>query len=330
MNRLSRLLIPTMLTAAVLCPGETLPQHRGTTRPTQTTRPGGTTRPSAATTRPATNLRPTNNSATRPAVQQPRPNTNLLPGGNTTRPNHNNNHKPGTGAVTNRPGNNHSINPPHRPNRPTNPGRPGNPGGNSVHKPGGWASAPRPHFNYRNPGYRPPRPGGGYWGVPAPNPYRIRYWAPPVPRYVRVLPSVPSIGTILGLTFGSFIDAGINTLFNAGYNIAGYYDNAIYLTNVRQLGFLWPEVMVQYNDGLMNGTQFYNWSATPDQAMYYNLYNQLTARYGNPVDVAYSNSSPTATWWAGGNTGYITLSYGYGPSASGMNNYYTSLTYTAY
>ena len=204
------------------------------------------------------------------------------------------------------------------------------PGANSAPKPGGWASTPRPHYNYRNTGYRPPRPGGGYWGAPVANRYRIRYWTPPVPRYVSVLPTVPSIGTILGLTFGSFIDAGINSLFNAGYNVAGYYDNAIYLTNVRQLGYVWPEVMVQYDDGLMHGTQFYNWSATPDQAMYNNLYNQLTARYGAPVDINYGATGPTATWWGGGNSGYITLSYGYGASTSGISSYYTSLTYTAY
>jgi len=203
-------------------------------------------------------------------------------------------------------------------------------GGNSAPRPGGWASAPRPHYNYRNPGYRPPRPGGGYWGAPAPCPYRIKYRVPPVPRYVAVMPAVPSIGTILGLAFGSFIDAGINALFNAGYTVSGYYNDAIYLSNVRQLGYMWPEAIVRYNDGLMCGTQFYNWSAYSDQAMYYNLYNQLTAGYGNPVEISYSNNGPTATWWAGGNTGYITLSFGYGASTSGINNYYTALTYTAY
>lgn len=141
---------------------------------------------------------------------------------------------------------------------------------------------------------------------------------------------MPTIGTVLGLTFGSFIDAGINALFNAGYTVNGYYNDAIYLSNVNQLGYLWPEAIVRYNDGLLCGTQFYNWSAIADQSRYYNLYNILTASYGNPVDISYTNGTPTATWWAGGNTGYITLSYGYGPSATGINNFYTSLTYTAY
>lgn len=189
----------------------------------------------------------------------------MRPGGN---PGHND--RPGHGGSV---GN-------HRPDRPGNPGF--RPGASSVPRPGSWSHASRPHYNYRNPGYRPPRPGGGYWGAPPPSPYRINYWVPPVPRYVSVVRTVPTIGTVLGLAFGSFIDAGINALYNAGYTVNGYYNDAIYLSNVRQLGYLWPEAIVQYNDGLMSGTQFYNWSAVPDQNMYYSLYNQLTASYGTP------------------------------------------------
>ena len=283
------------------------------------TRPGNDTRPghNGNATRPGNNNRPGHNGgATRP--------------GHDTRPGHNGGAaRPGNSGHDTRPGHNGGATRPGHNNRPGY--RPGyRPGGNSAPRPGSWSHHSRPHYKYRRPGYRPPRPGGGYWGPPVASPYRINYWVPPVPRYVRVLPAVPSIGTILGLTFGSFIDAGINSLFNAGYTVTGYLNNAIYLSNVRQLGYVWPEAMVMYTDGLMSGTQFYNWSAMRDQSMYYNLYNQLTALYGNPVDVNYSGTGPSATWWGGGNTGYITLSYGYGASATGMNNYYTSLTYTAY
>ncbi len=304
----------------------------------ETARPVQATRPSTQGTRPGS-TRPGNSGShgnqgnqggnlNRPGNDRPGHNKPGYDRPGNNRPGHN---KPGY----DRPGNNrpgHDKPGYDRPgnNRPGHGGfRPGH-GGNSVHRPGGWASAARPHYNYRRPGYRPPRPGGGYWGAPLPNPYRINYWIPPVPRYVRVLPSVPTIGTVLGLTFGSFIDAGINALYNAGYSINGYYNNAIYLNNVLQFGYTWPEVVVQYDDGLMSGTQFYNWSAVPDQNMYYNLYNQMTARYGAPVETSFTNGGQTSTWWAGGNTGYITLSYGYGPSATGMSNYYTSLTYTAY
>ena len=289
-------------------------RHEGAAaKPNHSARPGN----SGHDTRPGNDTRPGHNgNATRP--------------GNNNRPGHNGGAtRPGNSGHDTRPGHNGGATRPGHNNRPGY--RPGyRPGGNSAPRPGSWSHHSRPHYKYRRPGYRPPRPGGGYWGPPVASPYRINYWVPPVPRYVRVLPAVPSIGTILGLTFGSFIDAGINSLFNAGYTVTGYLNNAIYLSNVRQLGYVWPEAMVMYTDGLMSGTQFYNWSAMRDQSMYYNLYNQLTALYGNPVDVNYSGTGPSATWWGGGNTGYITLSYGYGASATGMNNYYTSLTYTAY
>lgn len=297
-------------------------RHEGAAaKPNHSARPGN----SGHDTRPGNDTRPGHNGgATRPGNDN-RPGHN----GNATRPGNDN--RPGHNGNATRPG--HDTRPGHNggATRPGHNNRPGyRPGGNSAPRPGSWSHHSRPHYKYRRPGYRPPRPGGGYWGPPVASPYRINYWVPPVPRYVRVLPAVPSIGTILGLTFGSFIDAGINSLFNAGYTVTGYLNNAIYLSNVRQLGYMWPEAMVMYTDGLMSGTQFYNWSAMRDQSMYYNLYNQLTALYGNPVDVNYSGTGPSATWWGGGNTGYITLSYGYGASATGMNNYYTSLTYTAY
>lgn len=343
MNRLTRLLIPALFGAALMAPLCAEAQHRGSSRSAQTTRTSGqrhsASRPSA----------PRRGSSTRPGGNSTRPGGNSVgdrdkhrykgdvPVKNTgnsfrhegaaAKPNHS--ARPGNSGHDTRPGHNGGATRPGHNNRPGY--RPGyRPGGNSAPRPGSWSHHSRPHYKYRRPGYRPPRPGGGYWGPPVASPYRINYWVPPVPRYVRVLPAVPSIGTILGLTFGSFIDAGINSLFNAGYTVTGYLNNAIYLSNVRQLGYVWPEAMVMYTDGLMSGTQFYNWSAMRDQSMYYNLYNQLTALYGNPVDVNYSGTGPSATWWGGGNTGYITLSYGYGASATGMNNYYTSLTYTAY
>lgn len=313
----------------------------------------GSARPASRPGSAAPATRPSGNGHTRPGNQGGnRPESGTRPGGGQNRPGNGNGGRPGDNGIRPGGGNhggNHNGNPavkpggnhnrPDRPghggptgsHRPDRPGHPGfRPGGSSVPRPGSWSHVSRPHYNYRNPGYRPPRPGGGYWGVPLPSPYRINYWVPPVPRYVSVVRTVPTIGTILGLAFGSFIDAGINALYNAGYTVSGYYNDAIYLSNVRQLGYLWPEAIVQYNDGLMSGTQFYNWSAVPDQNMYYSLYNQLTASYGTPVEISYSNSGPTATWWGGGNTGYITLSYGYGPSVTGLNNYYTSLTYTAY
>ena len=163
------------------------------------------------------------------------------------------------------------------------------------------------------------------------NPYRLRYWAPPRPVYPAYFrPGIPTLGTVLGLTFGSFIDAGINTLFNSGYQVAGYVDNAIYLSNVRQLGYLWPEAIVNYTDGLMTGTQFYSWTSQPDPGRYDMVYEQLCRLYGAPVSDTYTSGGVrVCTWWAGQGTGYVSLQYGYSPSVTGLRSYYTALSYNA-
>lgn len=151
---------------------------------------------------------------------------------------------------------------------------------------------------------------------------------PPPPRPVYVNYTVPTIGNILGLAFGSFIDAGINTLFNTGYTVLGYVDNAIYLSNVRQLGYVWPEATVYYTDGLMSNTQFQYWTPAPDVVRFNNVYRQLVSIYGAPVSSNTINGITTVSWWGGSNTGYVTLQYGLGNSIDGLANYYTTLTYS--
>ena len=187
---------------------------------------------------------------------------------------------------------------------------------------------PRPHNHYMRPNYMPPRPHGGFWGAPPRNIFRPVFYVPAPPRRVYVVPTVPTIGTILGLTFGSFIDAGINMLYNSGYNVLGYANNVVYLGNVNQLGFLWPEVTVYYNDGLMSDTQFQYWSQTPGDGRYLAIYNTLCRTYGVPVESYTVDGVLTSSWWAGGNTGFVTLQYGPGLSQTGSVYYYTTLTYS--
>ena len=242
---------------------------------------------------------------------------NSRPGGN-----------PGVGPGNNpgvRPGGNSSVRP------GGNPGSvPGVRPGTSAPRPGTYRpNVTRPNYNYMRPNYMPPRPGGGFWGVPPVNIYRPTFWIPPMPpRPVYITPGIPSIGTILGLTFGSFIDAGINSLFNAGYNILGYVNNAVYLANVSQLGYLWPEATVYYTDGLMSNTQFSYWTSMPDLSRFNRVYNSLLATYGSPVSNYTENGVTYVSWWGGNNTGFITLSYGPGVSSSGVSSYYTTLTYS--
>lgn len=285
---------------------------------------GGNTRPGTS---PGSN---DNRPGTSPGVQpggnnDNRPGGGVRPGGNDNKPDNGgnrpggNDNRPGNGD--NRPGGN-GIN-----NRPGGHG----PGGNSAQRPG-TAYRPttvRPNYNYMRPDYRPPRPGGGFIAPPPVNAYRPVYFLPPPPpRPVVFRPGIPTIGTILGLTFGTFIDNAIYSLYNTGYNVLGYSNNMVYLGNVNQLGYLWPEATIYYTDGLLSNTQFQYWTPLPDLARFNNVYRQLVATYGAPVSNSTYNGVTTVSWWGGNNTGFITLQYGPGTSATGLSNYYTTLTYS--
>ena len=258
----------------------------------------------------------------------------VRPGEQTTnvRPSNSDNNNGGRPGVNGHPGNgngNFGGNPGGNSVRPDGPGYNHDQAQNSLRRPGTtYRPGPRPNYDYARPNYRPPRPHGGYWGAPPMNPFRPPMYFPPMPpRVTYVSYGVPTIGTILGLTFGSFIDAGINVLFNSGYNVLGYANNAVYLGNVSHFGYIWPETTVYYTDGLMSNTQFQSWSQTPDQWRFNNLYRQLVNTYGAPVQANTYNGITTASWWAGNNTGYITLQYGPGLGNNGLTNYYTTLTY---
>ncbi len=279
--------------------------HRGSSGNQTVNRPAG-----GNNNRPTTTIRPSN----------PGNNNNFRPGNNGNHGGNNTNFRPGNNG--NHGGNNNNFRPGNNGNHGGNGiinNRPNHFGGNSVPAPG------RPAYGSN---YRPMRPNGGYWGAPPVNVYRPVFALPPVPRrYTTVRVGIPTIGSILGLTFGSLIDAGINSLINGGYNVIGYANNAVYLSQVTQLGFLWPEATVFYNNGLMANTQFQYWTPTASMARFNSIYNQLSGMYGMPVEDSYINGMRTVSWWGGGNTGYVTLQYGYGNSAAGYGNYYTTLTY---
>lgn len=199
-------------------------------------------------------------------------------------------------------------------------------GGSSAPKPG-----TRPHNDYKRKDYRPPRTGGGHWGAPPRNDYHwSRPLPPPPPRYRHVRRGVPTIGSVLGLAFGTFIDYGINALLGNGYTVLGYLDNAIYLSNVTQFGYIWPDVQMFYSDGLLANARMQYWTTMPDLTRYNSLYRQLCTLYGSPVTSSYINGMNSISWWGGNNTGYITLEYGFGNSDMGYGGYYTTLTYGGY
>lgn len=266
-----------------------------------------------------------------------RPNGNRPGGGNNNRPNggnHGNNNRPGNNSWNN--GNHNRPNGGNHGNRPGDNGyRPGNnhwnngnhnrPGGNhwdhgtSAPRPGaGSVGHGRPPGPGYGPGYRPPH--FSRWERPLPPP-------PPRPRhFYGYSRPVPTIGTVLGLTFGSLIDYGINSLLNAGWTVTSAIDNAIYLTNVPQFGVVWPEATVFYGPaGGMNGVRFQYGAYSPTDYRFRTAYVQLCDMYGDPISYNYENGYPVATWW--GDSGYITLRYGPGVSQNGSRMYYTDLIY---
>ena len=269
---------------------QTQPSARPTVTPSQSNRPSArpTGRPSikpndpTQAQRPAT--RPTDNSGYRPGNGG-----NHRPDNGNVRPGNNGNHRPDNGGY--RPGGNH---------RPDHGGY--RPGGGSHHRP-----APRP----LPAGHRHAVPFFGHYHRPLPPPS----WRP------RRGFVGPSFGTVLGITFGTALNLSINTLINDGYNVTGYGDNVVYLTNVPQMNFYWPDAALYYNNGALCGSTFTYPSTYYDMSRYNTLYNIFCRQYGAPVSALRQGGVISASWFGAGNR-YVTLEFN-----SNYGNYYTTLNF---
>ena len=240
------------------------------------------------------------------------------PGGN-DRPGHGNDHgyrpggghdRPGDrpgGGIGHRPGGGHDFRPDHGPGH--GPGyRPGGHGfrPNGPYRPGHWRPQPRPPYRPFMPAYRP--------------------WCPPVrPVGFRPYIGCPNIVSVLGVIFGTTINVTLDALYNNGYNIAGYMNDAIYLTNVSMMNVLWPNVMLRYTNNGLRGSEFTYSSPGYDMSRYNIIYNQLYRQYGQPVSTDASGASITTTWW-GYDNGYIRLSFFPDYAYNGSSRYYTTLS----
>ena len=287
---------------------------------------GQHSRPGASQGRPSGNHRPEGN---RPGNNRPG-NNNHRPGNN--RPG-NNNHRPGNNRPGgDRPGNNRPGNRPGEGFRPGNghnrPGadRPGN------HRPG----HDRPGFGNHRPGHGDYRPGWGNHHRPPMPPARpprhhhgFRHHVPFFNGYRRPLPPPawrwhaggPAFGTILGLTLGTSIGLSISALANSGYSVSSYGDDVVYLNNVPQMNYNWPDAALYYTDGRLCGSQFTYATDYYDMGRYNALYNTFLSRYGTPVGYSNSGGSVSANWF-GADGRYVTLSF---VSANGA--YYTTLSF---
>ena len=304
--------------------------NRGDIRPGGNNRPGGNDRPGG-------NGRPGDNGG------------NHKPGGNNGgsnyRPGDNGgNHKPGgnNGGGNYRPGDNGG-------NRPGG----GNyrPGGNNGNRPGGDMGhrppAGRPHHGINHGGPRPNydhyrwhssfRPRGprdrwydyyryNRWSwyhpiAPPLRPWRPRviwYYRPVIPTGYRIYASAPIITGVLGLEFGTLLDASLNYLYYNGYSIDGYQDNVVYLRDVNMMGYSWPDVMLQYdNGGGLCYAEFVTSSTYQDDYRFNNLYSNLCSTYGTPIN----SGNGYYSWYGGNQTGYINLNFAYD-----NGRYYTVMT----
>lgn len=234
------------------------------------------------------------------------------------RPDHNNNgNAPAFGRPTSgnrpQPGNN-GFNRPASNNRPQPGHRPDN--NHGFNRPGhAVAPAPQPHRPPMvvHPPHRPHRPVPGPWSRPV----RPLHWRP--------APHAPSLSTMLGVAFGTAINLTINQLINGGYNVSGYNANTVYLTDVNQAGYFWPDATFYYNNGGLDRSEFFYTSPYNDNSRYANLYRAFTSRYGFPVNVVNAPLNMQATWFAP-DRGYITLQYGNGASMSLPGRFVTTLT----
>ncbi len=157
---------------------------------------------------------------------------------------------------------------------------------------------------------RPGRPSYGYtWTRPVPP----SGWRPTYRR--------PIVPNILGMTLGLTINSALDYLYNGGYSVDGYGSQEVYLRNVTEMNYSWPDATLYFSDGGLVRSEFYYSTTGYNTTRYNNVYSSLCNSYGAPV----SSGNNTATWF-GYNGDYITLQYTMLSTSSGYR-YFTILTY---
>ncbi len=252
------------------------------------------------------------------STQNSRPNNSGRPSNSSGRPGNNNNgHRPGNNNPG-RPGNNNNG---HRPgNNGHNPGRPGHGGYNPGHP-----HRPRGHYRPNRPN-RPHRP---TVIVPPHRPHRppMRPWSRPVPPPSwRPRPAAPVIASILGITFGTAINMSLDYLINRGYTIDGYGNDAVYLRDVNEMSYYWPDATLYYGAGGLARSEFLYSTSYPDPMRYNSLYTRFNRTYGPPINIVRTGGVLSATWFAP-NRGYVTIDYRSQYSLGGDLRYFTTLTF---
>lgn len=108
---------------------------------------------------------------------------------------------------------------------------------------------------------------------------------------------------------------------NQGYTVASYGNNVVYLSNVPQMNYYWPDAALYYNNGALCGSTFTYPSTYYDMSRYNALYSTFTSQYGVPVNTVNQGGVVSATWFGADNR-YVTLEFN-----SSYGNYYTTLSF---
>lgn len=139
----------------------------------------------------------------------------------------------------------------------------------------------------------------------------------------RPLASAPRITGIFGLTFGSTYYNSLDYLFSKGYEIDGYSGNTVYLRNVNELNFFWPDAIMHYSSrGYLESAEMHYSTRYSDNTRYTRIYTDLCRIYGVPVSHNRTGNKIETYWYGSDSRGYIYLTYYYT-----AGRYYTTLVY---
>ena len=220
----------------------------------------------------------------------------------------NNNHQRPSGAVSNNRGRNHNdMRQPQRGNNHSS----HNNHNHAVRPPQHHHSAPshNHHHHVSRPHCPPPRP----------------YHRPVPPPSFRAYHGCPVLRSIVGITFGTAINLSLDYLNRNGYTVHGYGNDVVYLRNISQYGYNWPDATLYYSSHGLVGSEFVYSTSYNSRSRYNSVYNTLYNQYGAPISIDSSANGVTVTWWGYDNQ-YVSLDYHPIYTNNGQLRYVTTLS----
>ena len=131
--------------------------------------------------------------------------------------------------------------------------------------------------------------------------------------------------SIVGITFGTAINLSLDYLNRNGYTVHGYGNDVVYLRNISQYGYNWPDATLYYSSHGLVGSEFVYSTSYNSRSRYNSVYNTLYNQYGAPISVDSSANGVTVTWWGYDNQ-YVSLDYHPIYTNNGQLRYVTTLS----